>query len=227
LTWPGQFRAVPLSDENEAMACLGIPFFPGGKVLFHRQAIFVKERVGFLKLTDVYDLLDPENGAVLGQVRDEPSSGFKYLRLVVKKIMLPTTFNVYEGSNPQPSLSLVKKAQFFRAHLQILSQGQPLLNLRGKLFSLRGYYEVLDPASGREIAQVRGDWKGWNFQLLDPNGQAVGTITKKWAGIGKELFTSADNYIVALGPAAGSFPKAMESLLAISIAIDAVHKEQQ
>lgn len=195
-------------------------------MLFERQALFVKERVGFLKLTDVYDLLDPENGATLGQVRDEPGGAFKYLRLIVKKALLPTTFNVYEGSNPQPSLSLVKRAQFFRARLEVVSQGRPLLNLRGKLFSLRGYYDVLDPASGREVAQVRGDWKGWNFQLLTPNGQEVGSITKKWAGIGKELFTSADNYIVALGPAAGSLPKALESLLAISIAIDSIHKEK-
>ena len=195
-------------------------------MLFERQAIFVKERVGLLKLTDVYDLLDPESGITLGQVRDEPGSMFKYLRLIVKKALLPTTFNVYEGSNAQPSLSLVKRAQLFRARLEVVSQGQPLLHLRGKLFSLRGYYDVLDPASGRQIAQVRGDWKGWNFQLLTPDGQEVGAITKKWAGMGKELFTTADNYIVALGPAAGNLPKALESLLAISIAIDSIHKEK-
>lgn len=194
-------------------------------MLFDRQAILVKERVGFLKLADVYDLLDPENGTSLGQVRDEPSPGIKYLRLVVKKLMLPTTFHVYEGTSPQPCLSLIKRAQFLRAHLEVQVQGRPIIDLRGRLFSLHGYYEVLDPNTGQAIAQVRGDWRGWNFQLLLPDGREVGVITKQWAGIGKEFFTSADTYMVALGPAASSFPKALESLLAISIAIDAVHKE--
>jgi len=194
-------------------------------MLFDPQAILVKERVGFLKLTDVYDLVDPENGSALGQVRDEPSAPFKYLRLLVKKLMLPTTFHVYEGASPEPCLSLLKRAQFLRANLEVQIRGQVILRLRGKLFSLHGYYEVLDPLSGRELAQVRGDWKGWNFQLLLPDGREVGVITKKWAGFGKEFFTSADTYVVALGPAATGFPKAMESLLAISIALDAVHKE--
>ncbi len=194
-------------------------------MLFDRQALLVKERVGFLKLTDVYDLLDPETGAPLGQVRDEPGGFFKYLRLLVSKVMLPTTFQVYEGSAPQPSLSLLKSGQLLRAHLEVRARGQALLRLRGKLFSLHGYYEVLDPLTGRELAQVRGDWKGWNFQLLLPDGRQVGVITKQWAGFGKEFFTSADTYVVALGPAAASFPKALESLLAVSIAIDAVHKE--
>ncbi|MCE1229679.1 MAG: oxidoreductase [Firmicutes bacterium] len=196
-------------------------------MLFRHQAIFVKERVGFLKLTDVYDLLDPSTGGQIGQIRDEPSALSKYLRLVVNKLLLPTRFNVYEGDSGQPSLSIVKKSIIVRGHLDVEERGQVLFRLRGKIFSFRGYYDVLAPHSDQIVAEVRGDWKGWNFKLLNPSGGEVGTITKKWAGIGKELFTSADNYMVVLGGEAASFPKPMESLLAVAIALDAVHKERK
>jgi uncharacterized protein YxjI len=74
------------------------------------------------------------------------------------------------------------------------------------------------------VAEVKGDWKGWNFKFLDTSGHELGSVTKKWAGIGKELFTSADNYMIALGEAsqAGSAPL----LLAAGIAIDVVYKER-
>ena len=51
----------------------------------------------------------------------------------------------------------------------------------------------------------------------------VGTITKKWAGIGKELFTSADNYIISFSQP----PKGGEALLmlAAGLAVDVIYNE--
>lgn len=34
----------------------------------------------------------------------------------------------------------------------------------------------------------------WEFQIFDAAGNNVGEIRKKWAGIGQEMFTSADNF---------------------------------
>ena len=69
---------------------------------------------------------------------------------------------------------------------------------------------------------MKGDWKGWNFRLLNKAERELGTITKKWAGIGKELFTSADNYIVAFR---GSAPAQAILLLAAGLAVDTIYKE--
>jgi hypothetical protein len=77
------------------------------------------------------------------------------------------------------------------------------------------------------VAQVKGDWKGWNFQLLDANGGELGVITKKWAGIGRELFTSADNYMISLSDATGIHAGNVVLLLAAGLAIDVVFKEKQ
>ena len=78
-------------------------------------------------------------------------------------------------------------------------------------------------ATGSEVALVKGDWKGWSFRFLDKSGGEIGSITKQWAGIGKELFTSADNYMIALNqdPA----PAKAILLLAAGLAVDTVYKE--
>ena len=191
----------------------------------NRSSVFVKERVGFLKLTDVYDLLDAESQAPLGEARDEPSALGKWARLLVKKALLPTTVNVYEGGNPAPILSIHKRPTFFRGRLEIRDlNGQPLAFMTSKFFSLGGAFALSD-AQGQPLAEVKGDWKGWNFTATFADGRAMGVITKKWAGLAKELLTNADQYLVAADPGAGH--QVLPVLLGAALAIDLTFKEQQ
>jgi uncharacterized protein YxjI len=77
-----------------------------------------------------------------------------------------------------------------------------------------------------QVAEVKGDWKGWNFRFLNKGGREIGSVTKKWAGLGKELFTSADNYIIALTDAEAN-RDTRSLLLAAGICIDVVFKESE
>ena len=196
-------------------------------MLNHQTRIFVKERVGFLKLTDVYDLLDPESQAPLGEVRDEPSPVAKWARLLVKKGMLPTTVNVYLQGSSSPALIIRKRPTFFRGHLEIMNGGgQPIAFMTSKFFSLGGAFTLTD-AQGGPLADLKGDWKGWNFTATYPDGSPMGLITKKWAGLAKEMFTSADQYLVALEPQGKHRGEAFSILLGAALAIDLTYKEQQ
>jgi hypothetical protein len=76
------------------------------------------------------------------------------------------------------------------------------------------------------VAEVKGDWKGWNFRFLDAGGNELGVVTKKWAGFGKELFTSADNYVISLSDHAPKERNVAALLLAAGLAIDIVYKEK-
>jgi uncharacterized protein YxjI len=194
-------------------------------VLFNRRQYFVKEHVALVKLTDTYDIFDPESQQLIGVAREEPSAWAKYARLLVKKALLPTTLNIYENEGSPPVLSLHKGPTFFRAKVNVTdAKGTPLGRFERKLFALGGSFYVYD-AAGTLMAEVKGDWKGWNFKLVDTNGQEVGVVTKKWAGIGKELFTSADNYMISLTDAVAASPGTVALLLAASLAIDIVFKE--
>jgi uncharacterized protein YxjI len=192
-------------------------------MLLGRTTYFVKEHVGLMKLADTYDILDPETGQQLGLAKEEPPTWAKYLRLVVNKHFLPTAVNVYETEGQPPVLSIRKPPSFLRAKVSVHdATGRTLGHFESKLFSLGGGFWVMDSAE-RQVAEVKGDWKGWNFSFLGPDGREIGTVTKKWAGVGKELFTSADNYMIALQEVS---PANASLLLAAGLAIDVVFKEQ-
>ncbi len=167
-----------------------------------RKTYFIRERVGFLKLADTYDILDPETQQQLGIAKEKPGALVHVLRLLVSRRLLPTKVFVYEGDNSDDEARLMfsirRGVTFFRSKVNILDRGGNVLGwFQSKVFSIGGAFRVFD-AAGTEVAMVKGDWKGWNFRFLDKTEKEIGTITKKWAGIGKELFTTADNYIIAM-----------------------------
>jgi uncharacterized protein YxjI len=142
--------------------------------------------------------------------------------------MLPTKVFVYEGASAEDESRLLFSIQrgftLFRSKINICDPSGKVIGwFQSKAFSLGGAFRVFD-AAGQEIALVKGDWKGWNFRFLDTRENEIGTVTKKWAGIGKELFTSADNYVIALNQEAG--PEKAMLLLAAGLAVDTVYKEK-
>lgn len=196
-------------------------------MLFDRNALFVREKVAFAKLTDTYELFDPATQMKVGEVRDEPSAWAKWFRLLVNKSLMPTRFQVYESGRPDPVMTVVKHPQFLRPRMEVHFLGRLLARFQGRIFSWRHVFDVLDPVSGQPMAELRGDWKGWNFQVLGPDGRARAVITKKWSGLGRELFTTADAYMVALAEGASADPSGLALALAAAIALDAARKDQK
>lgn len=194
--------------------------------MFQLTKYFVREHAGILKLTDVYDIIDPATNQPVGIAVENPGALFKWLRLVVNKQLLPTKVEVREREDGPVQLSIHRGFTLLRAKVSVCDgDGQELGFFKSKLFSLGGGFFVYGK-TGEQVAQVKGDWKGWNFKFLDASGRELGTITKKWAGIGKELFTSADNYMIALNDNLQQNPTLVALLLAAGLAIDVVFKER-
>lgn len=196
--------------------------------MLNRKTFFIREHVGFVKFSDTYDILDPETQGQLGIAKEKPTTFIHILRLLVNKSLLPTTVFVYEGADYENENRLLFSIQrgfsFIRSRVNICDrQGKVVGWLQSKVFSLGGAFFVYDDLDN-QIAMVKGDWKGWNFRFLDHTEKEIGTITKKWAGIGKELFTSADNYIIALN--CEPEPAKAILLLAAGLAVDTIYKEK-
>jgi uncharacterized protein YxjI len=197
-------------------------------MLLDQKTYVMKERVGFMKLTDVYDILDPQSGAPIGVAKEEPNPWAKWLRLIIKKALMPTVINVYEGAegaSSTPVLSIRRGVALLRPKVIVSANGRVIGYFQAKAFSLGGAFRMFDP-SDAEVGLVKGDWKGWNFQMLGTNGEELGRVTKKWAGLGKELFTNADTYVIALSETNVVRPNIAPLLLAAGIAIDTVYKEK-
>ena len=190
--------------------------------MFDRKAFLVKERVGFLKLSDTYDIFDPSTGAQIGIAREQVGPLLHVLRLLINKRLLPTVVEVRERE-AGPVVLTIRRSAMSQVTVQGRSGGE-LGRFKGKLFALRAGFRVFDK-SERQVAEIKGDWKGWNFRFLNADGTEIGKVTKQWAGLGKELFTSADNYMIALDERIPMAPDAAALLLAAGLAIDTVYNE--
>ena len=192
-------------------------------MLLNQRQILVKERIGLLKLSDTYDLFDPETQQQSGLAKEEVSALVKGLRLLIPKKLMPTTIRVYETEGGPAVLTLRRNVALFRPTVRVEDgNGREIGSLRSKFFSIGGGFLVFD-SNGNQIGEVKGNWIGWDFQVLTAEGRELGKVTKKWAGIGRELFTTADNYMVsATDPSAN-----MGLILAAGLAIDIVLKEQE
>jgi len=198
----------------------------GGGLVFNLKTFLVKERLGILKLVDAFDIYDPSTGAQVGVAKENIGVGLKLLRFVVNKRLLPTLVEVREQEGGRVVLSMRRGFTLVRSYVTVTDGlGKEIGRFKSKLFSIGGGFHVLD-GTEQPVAEIKGDWKGWNFRFLTPDGTEIGRVTKKWAGLGKELFTSADNYVISLSESHVIRADAMPLLLAAGLAIDTIYKEK-
>ena len=144
----------------------------------------------------------------------------------MNKRNLPTRIDVHEGAdeNGPIAFSITRGFSFLRPTVNVLAgDGSSIGTFKSRLLTIGGKFGVYD-ASGNEVATVKGNWVGWEFRFTAANGTELGVVSRKWGGVAKELFTSADSYVVAVHH---PDPAAATLLLAAGLAIDTVYKEDQ
>lgn len=196
-------------------------------MLLERKVFLIKEQVEFMKLVGKYDIFDPDNGNQIGVAKEEPGGMIKFLRLLVNKLLLPNKINVYDNEDQSIVFSIKKPLSLFRPKVSVFNRNGDYLGFfQSKVFTIGGGFWVFDPANNK-VAEIKGDWKGWNFQFVGVDGRVIGTITKKWAGVAKELFTTADKYVISLNEAEELEPNRVALLLAAGLAVDIILKEKK
>lgn len=192
--------------------------------VLNRNAFFVKEHVGLFKAANNYDVLDPESGQVVLECR-EPKLGFftKWFRFTEYKRYTPFAIEVRDSVGA-PVVFVRRGVSFLRSTVVVLdAQENPIGTFRQKLLSIGGKFELLD-ARGRSRCTLAGSWTSWDFRF-ERDGVEIARVSKKWAGIGKELFTSADNYMLTVDPSVPADDPDRLLIVAAVFCIDMVLKE--
>src|SRR4051812_33258021 len=106
-----------------------------------RNQFFVKEHVGLFKMTDTYDIMDPETNEKLGVAKEKPGTLMVLLRLVMNKQMLPTQVdimeNVDEKGNGDVVISIKRGFTLLRSKIKVYLGGDKEVGyFKSKLFSL-------------------------------------------------------------------------------------------
>ena len=138
--------------------------------------------------------------------------------------MLPFTLNILDTSK-NVIASLTKGVTFFMAKITVNNAKGEAIALISRKFSLKPKFEIFDMKNNK-IAVIEGDWFAWDFHITDANGTEIGTVSKKWGGMLKEVFTDSDKYIVNINSSIDNENNRI-AVLATAIVIDMVLKEEK
>ena len=163
----------------------------------NHNLFLVKEHVGMFKAANNYDVFDPETGEEILWCR-EPKLGFisKMLRFTDYKTATP--FDVHVTTPAGERVLWVQRGiSLFLSNVSVLDENEERVGgFRQKLFSIGGAFRVLG-ADDQPLCELKGKWTGWEFKFVH-DGVELARVTKKWSGLGKEFFTSADNYVLQI-----------------------------
>lgn len=184
----------------------------------------VKEQVGMFKAANNFDIYDLESGQQLLECREENLGIFtKILRFTDYKRMTPFSIQIRDMEK-KLVLEVSRGVSIFHSTVTVTDHNKIVIgSFKQKFLSIGGKFAVLDK-NGAEISILQGKWTGWDFKFTAGNTEHA-HVTKKWAGVGKELFTSADNYVLDVSREVPANSDLKKLILAAVMCIDMVLKE--
>lgn len=192
--------------------------------ILNRNLFFIKEHVGMFKAANNYDILDPESQEVIMECR-EPNLGFftKFFRFTDYKRMTPFEV-IITDSHGNKVITVKRGFSLILSDVEVFDENDQLIgSFKQKFFSIGGKFDVLNK-SGEKLCQLKGKWTSWDFKfILDDTEFAH--VSKEWAGLGKELFTTADNYMLEINKDVPDDNPMRQLILGAVMVIDMVLKE--
>ena len=192
--------------------------------ILKRNLFFIKEHVGIFKASNNYDIYNPDDQEMIMSCREEKLGFFtKLLRFTDFKRMTP--FNVEIKTQSGEKVLTVKRGiSIILSTVDVLDENDNLVGkFKQKFFSIGGKFNVLD-ANENVLCKLQGKWTSWDFKFVKENKE-YGHVSKKWAGLGKEMFTSADNYMLEISDTVPKDDPLRILILAAVVCIDMVLKE--
>lgn len=197
----------------------------GGGTLFTEPVLVVTQKVEILELQSQYAVSD-QFGNQVGAVRQVGQSTAK------KLVRAFTNFDQFMTHKLQivdaqgaVQLQLTRPAKVMKSKIIVqdgagAEVGQIVQeNVIGKIhFGLH--------AGGARIGSVNAEnWRAWNFSIRDDREEEIARITKTFSGAMRELFTTADNYVVQIHrPLQGPL---QALVVAASVSVDTALKQAE
>ncbi|CAM3946560.1 phospholipid scramblase-related protein [Flavobacterium antarcticum] len=192
--------------------------------ILNKNLFLVKEHVGYFKAANNFDIYDAETNELIIKTR-ENKLGFvtKLLRFTDYKRM--TSFHIEVTTiSGEKVISIKRGFTVFRSDVEIFDEKDRMIGVfKQKFFSFGGRFNIQDN-EGRDLCTLQGKWTGWNFSFKKGTTE-LAHVSKKWAGIGKEFFTSADNYVLQIHNDVPQNDAVRPLILAAVMCIDMVFKE--
>ncbi|UII33069.1 RNAase [Fulvivirga ulvae] len=184
----------------------------------------VKEHVGMFKAANNYDIYDPDTQQIIMNCREEKLGFFtKLLRFTDYKRMTPFHIEIKTPTGDKV-LTVKRGVSVFLSSVEVFDENEKLIGkFKQQLFSIGGKFKVLD-AKENHLCTLKGKWTSWDFKFVKDDIE-MAHVSKKWAGFGRELFTSADNYMLKIDEKIPADNSIRILIMAAVMCIDMVLKE--
>lgn len=192
--------------------------------VLNNNVYLIKEHFGILKASNSYDVYDPASGELIMECR-EPNLFWltKILRFTDFKRMTPFDVQV-KASDGQRVVRLMRGISLLVSKVEVRDSNNELVGyFSQKLFSIGGKFDVFNKQD-ELVCTLEGTWAAWDFYFKQGE-KTLAHVTKKWQGLGAELFTSADNYVLDINPEVPDNSELRLLIFAAVMCIDMVLKE--
>jgi len=171
------------------------PAFGSGPSLYEQPVLLVSQKTKLIELTNEYAVLDGQ-GQQIGAVVQVGQSPLKKAVRLVSTLDQFLTHRLEVRDARGPVLVLTRPAKFVRSRVVVQRPDGAAVGeiVQANVFGRIRFDLVVN---GQVVGAIQAEnWRAWDFAITDAAGVEVARITKKWEGLARTLFTTADRYVV-------------------------------
>ena len=167
--------------------------------LLERDKLVFRQKGKIIELSNEFHIKD-EEGTDVGLIRQEGQSKLKKAARLLGQFdqFMTHTLAVFENDGTRV-VELTRPRKFVKSKLVLKDgTGRDLGEIVQKNVFGKIRFDFVGPG-GENLGQIRAEnWRAWNFSIVDHTEKEVARITKKWAGLLRATFTTADNYLLEI-----------------------------
>jgi uncharacterized protein YxjI len=192
--------------------------------LLAANTLVVDQRAKLVELTNQYDIYDAQGGE-LGSIHQENQSRRRKTVRFVAGVdqFLTHHLSVYDVDGSR-LLQVTRPAKLVKSRFAVRADSSRRVGaiVQDNVFGNIRFN--LTDGDGRRLGEIRADnWRAWDFTIVDRDDRVVARIDKKFVGVTKAVFTTADNYIVHIDPALAGDLRLL--VIAAAAAVDTALKQ--
>ncbi|MCG8588333.1 MAG: hypothetical protein MJE66_03505 [Proteobacteria bacterium] len=188
-----------------------------------RPELFVQQRKEWVEILidwethNQYAVMDAE-GSEVGRLVEAKDGVGGFLRRTFLGSHRSLRIGVLDGGG-RLLAEFTRPFFWFFSTLSVVLEGRPRGCVRRRFGVVHRVYDLEDE-HGRVFGRIRSPrWRIWTFRVYDEHGLHCATISKKWGGGLREIFSDADTFRIDFGSSRFSVEQ-RAVLLAAAICID-------
>ena len=164
--------------------------------LFNHKVLVVNQKAKLIEITNQYSVFDADGNVIAHVNQVGQSTAKKILRMISSVDQFLTTKLEITDATGATVMTLTRPAKVFKSTVIV---SDPNGNELGRIVqdNVFGKIRFALEVGGKQIGAIKAEnWRAWDFAIENADGREVARITKKFAGLAKAMFTTADNYMV-------------------------------